>query len=786
MNSTNGIAKIFVAALMIFVLCGASRGLAQQETSREFRALALDPQSEVRFSDPWTPAAVIYRNAKELVVLDGTKPPVEGKGLEQLTQFPVARALITVEPRTSYADALARLEAIAASRGDPAEFIEVGGWPAVEVKFSERLPRRGSRETSFPDISVQRLITAIAAYDRVVMFDVTILPSAPQTLLQSAQQLTRSVRFAKQGNPSEVQETLQRLRATESRRHSSRQDTVPREGSTAQFKATNPSVGVPVAAQVGLGEIEIAASANANNVVIATNQGLSFSTNRASTFAAGAPGVFNVNDPSLTRAASGAFYLAVIATPIGTVPQLNVTGCTNAVSRSVNNGANFQLQGYSAQCPLTGAGVCFPDQEHIAADAINTAAGGNDQLYATWRNFTPVASIADCRAISSGNVTPSISCSQNNGATWTAVAAIIGAGDFPRVAVGPAGDVYVVTLSGNSVLLNRFTSCANGLTAVAGFPVTVATLSGGVTCPVPGLDRCNDGNTLSSPTVAPNPDTAKPNHLFVSFAENDGVSGERIVVIESIDGGRTFPIRRVVSDILSARRFMPWSCSTRAGAWTGWYDRSAATAAGASNDLTDYFVASPNDMVLNLSKNADPQCASGWPCAPRSMGDSEMCSVQPQIAGTCRAAGGGGSGNRCDFSPGGCPAGEMCQTGAGCPKYGDYNGIACAADFVFAAWASATAPLGVTAPGAGINIYVAIPTIVVPDVVGRDRGSAESILAGAGLCFKASFPSGASGQGLAATESPPAGSWLVPGSPVTIFFPSPIGSGIPDSPVTCP
>jgi hypothetical protein len=553
--------------------------LAQQETSREVKVLALDPQSEIRFAPPWTLSAMKYGNAKELVVMGPT-------------QFPVARALITIEPRRSYADALERLQAIAASRDESAEFIEIGGWPAVEVKFSELLPRRGGAraegeaEAPFPDITVQRLITAIAADDKVVGFDVTILPDAPQGLLQRAQELARSARFAKQGNPGEIQEALQRMRAAESKRslRQRRQGVVPGEGSAVQAAVATQNRGAPVAVQTGLGELEIAASAAANNVVTASNGGLSFSTNHASTFAAGSTGVFGLNDPSLARAASGNFYLGVIAVPTGTAPELNVTGCTNAVSRSTDNGANFLLQGYSAQCPLTGAGVCFPDQEHIAADAVNTAAGGNDQLYAVWRNFTPAVSVADCRAIGGGSQTALISCSQDNGATWTAAAAIPGAGDFSRVAVGPAGDVYVVRLSGNAVQLNRFTSCVNGFTPEVGFPVTVATLSGGVACPVPGLDPCNDGKTLSSPTAASDPDD--PNHVFVSFAENNFASGERIVVVESTDRGLTFPIRRIVSNTLSARRFMPWSCSTHGRAWVGWYDRSAATTPGATNDLT--------------------------------------------------------------------------------------------------------------------------------------------------------------------------------------------------------
>ena len=140
----------------------------------------------------------------------------------------------------------------------------------------------------------------------------------------------------------------------------------------------------------GVGELEIATSANARTIVIASNAALSFSTNLGASFAGGNTGVFGLNDPTLARAASGNFYLGVIAFPNGTPAHLNVTGCTNAVSRSTDNGANFALRGYSARCPQTGAGLCFPDQEHITADAVNQAAG-NDQLYAVWRNFTPAA-----------------------------------------------------------------------------------------------------------------------------------------------------------------------------------------------------------------------------------------------------------------------------------------------------------------------------------------------------------------------------------------------------------
>src|SRR5258706_467396 len=102
-----------------------------------------------------------------------------------------------------------------------------------------------------------------------------------------------------------------------------------------------------------------------------------------------------------------------------------------------------------------------------------------------------------------------------------------------------------------------------------------------------------------------------------------------------------------------------------------------------------------------LSNNPDPQCASGWPQPPRERPDSEECTQQPQLAGRC----GPGGTVRCDFNQGpACPMGQTCQTGNGRPKYGDYNGIACAGNFVTAAWTSATAPAGLPA-ASGLGVF---------------------------------------------------------------------------------
>ena len=154
----------------------------------------------------------------------------------------------------------------------------------------------------------------------------------------------------------------------------------------------------------------------------------------------------------------------------------------------------------------------------------------------------------------------------------------------------------------------------------------------GVPCPVPGLDRCNNGNTLASPTVSPDP--GRELTVFVSFATRTADGNENIIVRASEDGGLTFPVRAIANDTVhQARRFMPWSCAVSEGVYVGWYDREPATAA--NNDLTRYhaaFLRYRPDNILSTTESltpfrpvdvsrgvADQQC-SFWPSPPRNIG----------------------------------------------------------------------------------------------------------------------------------------------------------------------
>ena len=661
------------------------------------RLLAVLPRISVQYPESWTESGIKYRNAHELVRLPQA----------QTAQGPLVRMLITTEQRLSRSDARQRLVDVARSRSASPSFYSIGGWPAVEIRFKEPLPELGDSEGEARPGSrpvVQRALMAIAFDQQIVDFDIWLAPGVPDALLEEAVGIARSARFPDREDPDELRGVLDGLK--QSAQQGARQ---PEPAGTAATSAVrnffSPSPLSPVLLpKSSRGELEITSSDDARRIVIASNSLLNFSADGGATFNNGntpAP----VSDPTVARSVSDNFYLGSIGRPTG---QLGVGGCSNWISRSTDGGANFTFTGFSASCPFLAASLCFPDQPHIAADAFNTAPAGTDQVYAVWRLATPSGTAANCSAVGQnlGSVTPVIACSSDNGVTWSAPVALPGGGDHPRVAVGVDGKVYAVALSGNSVLLTRFTSCAQGLLADAGFPVTVTDASNFV-CPVPGLDRCDD-TALNSPTVAPDP--LDPTHLYVTYAQSVD-NYERIVSRESKDSGLTFPGEFILSPPTAARRFMPWSCSAKGSVFVGWYDRQAALGGPVppirTNDLTDYFLGSPMfAQTINLSGQPDPQCASGWlSSAPRSQDDSESCTVQPQLAGRCLNSSGKGSGSLCDFSDNVCPApGESCTTGAGQPKYGDYNGIACAENQVITAWTSATAPTGLP-PVPGLSIF---------------------------------------------------------------------------------
>ena len=139
-------------------------------------------------------------------------------------------------------------------------------------------------------------------------------------------------------------------------------------------------------------------------------------------------------------------------------------------------------------------------------------------MYATWRHFSVSG---NCGAGRSGSPAMHIACTSDGGASWVAETSFGGGGDFARPTVGRDGQVYVVYRDGGSVMVDRFSSCSNGLTESRGFPTLVGHIDP-LDCPIPGIDRC-DSTTQSSYSIAT--DDATPGRIIVAYAAKGAKSG---------------------------------------------------------------------------------------------------------------------------------------------------------------------------------------------------------------------------------------------------------------------
>jgi hypothetical protein len=679
------------AGMLLVLACLALPVLADQ-------TLVMKEGVTITYPNNWYEIPPMYTNAYQLVNVP----------LSQVGAGSLSRIIITTEQRTSSEDAINRLGEIAAESGQKSGLLRaaplttINENPAIERVDTVPQIRRGLPLGAGERQMTLRVTSAIAFGSLIVRFEGYLPPGADPAVAEEILAISRTATYT----PTEIVKAPPAL---------------PSPGGYLGLPVTLPAV-TGISQRIRDegnvdSEIEIAVSTDGQDVVIGNNGvDYSVSNNGGITWTRSnlVPGYPHNGDPSLSWGESGNFYFGFISFPDGTPAAGNQQGCANAVGVSTDDGQTFPTYHTMVLCPFTGAGICFPDQEHIAADRSNAGSSG-DRIYSTWRNFVPGGAAANCGKIGGGAVTPSIVCSKDGGATWTAAAAV-GTGDVPRITVGQDGFVYVIYRSGSNIMLTKFSSCDAGLATQPGFPVTVGSVTD-VVCPVSGLDRCNDGNLLSSHVVAV--DDTDANHLYVAYATSSGSGNENVMVRDSTDGGLTWPAGRVVqlNTAVTARRFMPWVCTAGGNAWVSWYDRRAST--GADNSLTEFYGGqasrdSGGNLVTGaeflISDIADSMCGavSGWPCAPRSTGDSESCTSQPQLAGVCcdaTKAGCPGSGQRCDFSSTVCPAGETCNGGGGCPKYGDYSGNACAAGRFYTAWASAISPAHITPASTSIDVF---------------------------------------------------------------------------------
>ena len=630
----------------------------------------------------------------------------------------VAKIETSVTPCANHAEALHRLREIEAESGMTSTYTVIGGWPALERRQLVRKPVEGDADAATSGKKLVMVTTAIAAGSTVVRIDGFAPENASQQLIQEMEDIGRSWRPNSTADAQAAAKEVQQLRTSPSLRKPP-----PSPGGRPIAAVGEATVGSPASsravpgAAVDLGvldlfigsESEVAVSSNGTYVVVAQQCSDSNSIDGGNTFLRGvSPGNCTGGDSSLAVGQSGNFYWSTIGTNKSdcTAPCKNNT---QEIAVSTNNGQNFTFSANVVDCLVT-SGCGFgnvPDQEHIAADRFNASATSQDQVYLVFRKGYGFG----------------ISCSTDSASTWSSVAFYNnGSTDFPRLVVSQNGTVFVITNNGNNIELWSFSSCKSGLTLGLNHQTVVSGINQ-VSCPVSGLDRCNDGNLLSSHMVAV--DDTNANHLYVSYASNtagplvsNGSFGanENVYVVESKNGGSTWSSSVQVNQGGSGRRYQPWVCVTEGTAYISWLDRRNSTSS--ANDLTDYFASSAFDSGGSLTGGtdfrinvaSDPECAPGWPCWSRSQYDSLSCSTQPQFGGACRHTPNNSSDSfqNCNFASPSCtdPT-ETCQVvgNGGCPKYADYTANACILGRFFTAWPSATSQPPATGSGTNINSY---------------------------------------------------------------------------------
>ncbi len=671
----------------------------------------------------WTPYH--YANLHELWNIT----PEGLSTLQPVDRESVPRIEINVISCASHDQALRRLREIEAEWGKTSRFLIIGGWPALQRRQLVPAPREGDDEEAGPE-NLYMVTTAVAAGETVVRMDGFAPETASALVLDQMESIGRFLRPVILGDSYTAGKEVEQLRRSPLLR--TPEEAMPPMAAEEKSDAMAPVTPMNLEAGAGVtnaflgSETEIAVSPNGTYIVVAQQCNYVNSNNGGASFLNGGsyPGFCTGGDSSVALGVSGNFYWSTIGSN-GNCPKTKPR-CNNIqeVAVSTTNGATF-LNGVTVIDCLVTPGCGFggvPDQEHIAADRVTPSALG-DQVYLVFR-----------RGFGYG-----ISCSTNSGSTWSPVVFRTGGTiDFPRITVGRDGSVYVIYVNGN-LSMDHYNSCSKGL--VLGTANLVKSGGGSPTlCPIPGIDRCNNGNILiGSPMVAVDDTSPNDNHLYVTFGANKiqpapvppnptsppltTLGSDNVFVTSSTDDGATWSPNVRLNSNINGRRYEAWVCSTNGIAIATWQDRRAATLT--SNDLTDYFggIAFLNSLgtltagpEFKIDEVADPQCASGWPAAPRSANDSESCSTQPQLAGRCKHTPPNplDSKTPCDFSgpdATACPSGETCQIGGGGPKYGDYTGNACVLGRLLAAWPSATNQPGAAPTGGNITSFFALTVV---------------------------------------------------------------------------
>lgn len=710
--------------------------LAQQRPEARPHLLSISRDLSVLIAPPWRLTGERRQWVNELQIIDA-------QGLL------VARAVITREDQLNRERATRRLLVAAGPSGRDGELALFEGWPSYRLVLSEPvLTRRGQ-----PTETLSRHYTlAIAMRSIFITIDVQDYSNGGAD--DAVTELLKSIRVPRSKDIPASERELDKVRDLRGKPWLGVVNPIKLPDATGDrfFPVADSGLNAPVLAVPGWGELEISASPNGRRVVIGTNSGFAGSNDFGETFTRGAgltPFAVptTTGDPSTAYGATDRFYISYLAQPNGAGARgtaNNFNGCTVPVAATRVAGAtNWDYRGDARQCAanINPNSNCFPDQEHIAADARNTVARRlgsgpavtvkNDQVYAVWRDYSAVVgpgSPTTCAALATSQAPVALvgraACSSDGGRTWTSVPPAVSTStnfDYSKITVGRDGSVYMVSALSipatfrqggpwTEIWIDKFSSCQSGFQRQAGFPHVVGWLETPA-CAV-GLDRCTN---LSSPTLAVSKDFADIVWIGASFPVSTRTN-DRVLVALSTDGARNFGGWQQISDNVSSRKFMPWICAAGKQLFATWYDRRPSNAN--DDSLTDFYLAIVDFDALgpkvrqnvNVSRTPDSHCSSGWPSGTKNEEAATWCQLQPQTYGVCWTNGPPearvGPNCRPDATPTGCPAGTVCRrTDLGQPKYGDYSGLACAAGYAFTAWATQTPPVVGGAAGVWVRAF---------------------------------------------------------------------------------
>src|SRR6266496_2371353 len=466
----------------------------------------------IQYPDEWSLA---HPTANTWVVLNVPADQLDRVG-------PTVRVHIGYLERSDHAGAVRELAEIANEYATQSRFLTIGGWPALErVQLLDR--PQPSEAPPYPDPRVVQITTAVAAGSLLIRLEGRLPSDADRPLRRLVLDIGRSLSFKSEGNAADVEQEVKRLQGLP------RAAEPPPDGASLQDRAGPLSAADTVGADAGAspiltltqvpfgtnGELEIAASNDGANIVMVKQSSWLTSNDGGQTFPFSGNLPVGDGDSAIAFGASGRFYhsaLGCFGTSCAAVCPAN-SNCAE-IAASTTNGRTFGALTNAAVCANSGGGACSIDQEHIAADRFNTTAG-QDLVYMAFRQCQ-----GGCGADSR------ITCSLDSGATWAPQLSLEGNADFPRVAVGSDGAFYVAYRRGGDFRIDKYNPCSTNAAvmtrAAGGFPRTVSAFTTVAGCEVangfPGLDRCNDGNLLSSPTVAV--DDTNANHVYVAWATN--------------------------------------------------------------------------------------------------------------------------------------------------------------------------------------------------------------------------------------------------------------------------